>query len=259
LTLTNLVPVGEKPFNYVLVYDRRELALASNGKIQLVLSRLLLHSLTRTGKDSGSVVFFDGGVDTSKGSTTSADDILAVAETIQPGDNGFVLLDAIREGVKVLDKMESGRPRFVFVVSLGRPSIATDRFRDQSDVWNKDQAKVESLLIASHTLLIAVTMNDWNDRPNAALGLETYRSVIGGMTSQVGGRLLDAQSASSEFKIAKDYRKDFDNLARLFQNWYWLRLQPTGLRGEPALNLRTAAHCDLVAPSRLIVGRNKPQ
>jgi hypothetical protein len=263
LTLTNLAPVGDQPFNYVLVYDRRKPALARGGKDELILSRLLLHTLTRTGKDSGSVVFFDSGVQAARGSTTNADDILAVAEKIQPGDNGFALFDALRVGIEKLDEMRLAGPRFIFLVSMGTPGSSIYQLQHKPDAWNNDQAKVEDLLISSRTLLIAVTMNamsDFNSSGMIKLGLVPYYSVIRDMTNHSGGWVLQTQSEPSEAKIVKNYGKDFDNLATLFQNWYWLRVQPSfRSNGELAFTLKTKEHCNLVAPGRLIISPKKPQ
>lgn len=274
LTPVNLTPIADEPIEYVLVFDKSKNALA-HGKAELTLSRLLLHSLMRPGKDIGSLVLFDAGVLAARGYTTNPDEILASLEKIRPGESGFSLLDAIAAAAKKLDEMGTNRPRMIIVVA----SKPIEREDYSSDASSDRTLALADLLISSHTLLVAAESFSLADaaadrlqrRLNnggmvdvaTPIGKSPYQSggapLLDELSGNVGGRLLRV-SSESESDILKQSGKDLDRLAAAVHSLYWLRLQPReGSQGVVRLNLKAKAHCTLLAPSQLRISITKPQ
>lgn len=273
LTPVSLTPIADEAIEYVLVFDKSKNALAHHGKAELTLSRLMLHSLIRPGKDIGSLVLFDAGVLAARGYTTNPDEILASLEKIRPGESGFSLLDALAAAAKKLDEMGTNRPRMIIVV-------ASKPIADySSDASSNRTLALADLLISSHTLLVAAESFSLADaaadrlqlrRYNggevdvaAPVGKSPYQSgdepLLNELSGNVGGRVLRV-SSESESDILKQSGKDLDRLAAAVHSLYWLRLQPReGSQGTVRLNLKAKAHCTLLAPSQLRISITKPR
>ena len=272
LTLSALSPLGDQPFNYALVYDRSSVRIEQANlnfgynlkntpelhRGEFYLSRLLLHSLTRTGKDRGGAVFFAKDVGVARGFTTDADQILAVAETIHP-DYGSALFDALDAGVKKLDEMENGKPRFLFVLSVG-----------ENYQGHLSASQVQDKLLSSRTHVIAISVGSWVVEPSTGYQFRTRAAIsrdptdgapttaLHQMAERTGGYFMRTPAELTESETSKISHPEIDKLAALFQNWYWLRVQlPTGSKGTIPLNLKTSARCKLVAPSHLVIPPEK--
>jgi len=233
--------VGDLPFNYVLVYDKSG-SMRGVEKGEFYLSRLLLHTLTRSAKDRGSAVLIGSFPKAANGSTTDADDILK-SIAAAPNDRGTPLYDALMVGVKKLDEMEvmgERRPRFLFLVSDGQDN--------QSRVTPK---RVLDELLSSRTRVISVSVyaSGNNSRGDP---------VLRQLAKTSGGWFVTTDLADSEPYVVRNNRKELDKTASLFRSWYWLRVQaPAGLNGNLDLGLKTSAHCRLAAPSS--IGPNRLQ
>jgi hypothetical protein len=272
LTLVGLSPLGEKPFNYVLVYDRSSVRIEQANlnfgynfknttelhRGEFYLSRLMLHSLTRIGKDRGGAVFFAKDVGVARGFTTNADQILSVAETIHP-DYGSALFDALDAGIKKLDEIENGGPRFLFVVSIG------ENYQSRLS-----QLPVEEKLLSSRTHVIAISVGSWVVEPSTGYQFGTRAGIrrdptdgapttaLHHIADRTGGWFLRIPAEATDAETVANNRREFDKLGGLFRNWYLLQVKlPTESKGSVPLNLKTDARCKLVAPSHLVVSTEK--
>jgi VWFA-related protein len=121
----------------------------------------MLDAIMSSGVTQVAIVEFDSHVELKRDFTTNSNEIAGELKTLQPGDNGAAILDAIYFSEKLLDKQPVGYNRVLLLIS---------ETRDHGSVWAKKLNEVATLAGSSNTSMYALSFS-----PSRSNVLDTLR------------------------------------------------------------------------------------
>ena len=234
--ITSVIPLGDVPLDYVLVYDTSKSMERNVGNQAIYVADALLHATVVSNRDRGSLVAFDTVPFVARGFTTSPNAIVDSLKELRNG-GGTALYDSLIVATKKFDEIGTGRPRFVFLISDGEDNQS-----------HASRAEAVKALLVSHAHLIGIFPAS-KDRKS----FEFIRQLA----EDTGGFIVETTPSDSTEKTLAKNKQIFEELSRQLRQQYRVVFDlPANTRHAP-LKLKTAAGCKLNYPRELIVEMKK--
>jgi hypothetical protein len=233
--LTAVTPLGDQPFLYVLVYDGSGSMGRELGPREVALARALLHTVVRSSKDTGGLVFFDAQATDFRGASLHPEELLQVVAQQMTG-GGTALYDALIRATDKLPEIDAdpATPRFLFVISDGG---------DNQSRHTSEESIKAALAARAHVIAMLP----------AGPGSEKGSRFLRRLTEATGGLLIEVSARKDEASILTQNAKAFDELARLFHSWW--RVQMDAPNSPTRLRMKSTAACRLTAPEVIVPRR----